>query len=138
MLPDPYTCKGASISPKVSWEKIPEGTKSLVLIVDDPDAPKGTFTHWILYNIPPSTRQIDRDQPYAKMLKNGAQQGDNSAGSRGYYPPCPPVGTAHHYVFSLYALDCELPLLTANRESIDSAMNGHVIGQETFTTMFKR
>lgn len=87
MLPDPYTCKGASISPKVSWEKIPEGTKSLVLIVDDPDAPKGTFTHWILYNIPPSTRQIDRDQPYAKMLKNGAQQGDNSAGAGVITPP---------------------------------------------------
>jgi Raf kinase inhibitor-like YbhB/YbcL family protein len=138
VLPDEYTCKGAMESPEISWEKIPQGTKSLVLIMDDPDAPAGTFTHWLLYNIPPSTRRIDRDQSHAKVLASGAQQGDTSAGSRGYYPPCPPIGSAHRYLFSLYAVDYEIGMPTADRDGIDWAMSGHVLGQETFTTTFLR
>ena len=138
VLPDMYTCKGAMESPKLSWENIPTGTKSLVLIVDDPDAPKGTFTHWLLYNIPPSSRRIDRAQTNTKVLADGTQQGDTSAGSRGYYPPCPPIGPAHRYVFSLYALDYEIAMPTADRDGIDWAMSGHVIGQVQFITTFKR
>ncbi len=138
VLPDVYTCKGAGESPELSFENIPKGTKSLVLIVDDPDAPKGTFTHWLLYNIPPSTRKIDRAQPNTKVLANGGQQGDTSAGSRGYYAPCPPFGPAHRYVFTLYALDYEIPMPTADRDSIDWAISGHVIGQEKFITTFGR
>ena len=138
VLPDEYTCKGVMESPELSWEKIPQGTKSLVLIMDDPDAPSGTFTHWLLYNIPPSTRHIDRTQPHAKVLANGAQQGDTSAGSRGYYPPCPPIGSVHRYVFSLYALDYEIGMPTADRNGIDGAMSGHVLGHETFITTFGR
>jgi Raf kinase inhibitor-like YbhB/YbcL family protein len=138
LLPDEYTCKGVMESPELSWEKIPQGTKSVVLIMDDPDAPRGTFTHWLLYNIPPSTRRIDRAQPHAKVLAGGAQQGDTSAGSRGYYPPCPPIGSVHRYVFSLYALDYEIGMPTADRNGIDSAMSGHVLGKETFITTFGR
>jgi len=138
VMPDEYTCKGAMESPELSWEKIPQGTKSLVLIMDDPDAPSGTFTHWLLYNIPPSTRRIDRAQPHAKVLASGAQQGDTSAGSRGYYPPCPPIGSVHRYVFSLYALDYEIGMPTADRNGIDGAMSGHVLGHETFITTFLR
>jgi len=138
VLPDEYTCKGAMESPEISWENIPQGTKSFVLIVDDPDAPRGTFTHWLLYNIPPSTLQIDRAQPHVKVLASGAQQGDTSAGSRGYYPPCPPIGLVHRYVFSLYALDYEIGMPTADRTGIDTAMSGHVLGHETFITTFGR
>ncbi len=138
VLPDAYNCQGAMESPELSWENIPSGTKSLVLIMDDPDAPKGTFTHWLLYNIPPSTRRIDRDQPHAKVLASGAQQGDTSAGSRGYYPPCPPPGETHRYIFSLYALDYQIGMPTADRDGIDRAMSGHVIGQVQFITTFQR
>jgi len=137
-LPDVFTCKGTSESPELSWENVPQKTKSLILILDDPDAPQGTFTHWILYNIPANVRQIDRAQPNAKVLANGAQQGTSSAGSRGYYPPCPPIGPAHRYIFSLYALDYEVSMPTAGRDSIDWAMGGHILGKATFTTRFGR
>lgn len=137
-LPDIYTCKGASESPGVAWDGIPEGTKSLVLILDDPDAPAGTFTHWILYNIPPKKGSLGPGQTNAKVLANGAQQGDTSAGSRGYYPVCPPIGSTHRYVFSLYAVDMEIAQPTANRESIDWALDGHTIAKTELVTTFTR
>jgi phosphatidylethanolamine-binding protein (PEBP) family uncharacterized protein len=111
VLPDVYTCKGASESPEVAWDGVPPGTKSLALILDDPDA---------------------------KVLANGAQQGETSTGSRGYYPPCPPIGTTHRYVFRLYAVDMDITQPTADRESIDWALTGHTIAQTEFTTTFKR
>ncbi len=137
-LPDAYTCKGASESPEVAWDGIPAGTKSLVLILDDPDAPNGRFTHWIVYNIPPVSGELARAQPNAKVLANGAQQGDTSAGSRGYYPPCPPIGTTHRYVFRLYAVDMDITQPTADRDSIDWALTGHTIAETKFTTTFTR
>ena len=138
VLPDVYTCKGSSESPEVAWDGIPAGTKSLVLILDDPDAPNGRFTHWIVYNIPPISGELARAQPNAKVIANGAQQGDTSAGSRGYYPPCPPVGTTHRYVFRLYAVDMDITQPTADRDSIDWALTGHTIAETKFTTTFKR
>jgi Raf kinase inhibitor-like YbhB/YbcL family protein len=138
VLPDIYTCKGTSESPAVSWDGIPPGTKSLVLILDDPDAPAGTFTHWIVYNIPPLKGGLGRAQPNAKVLANGAQQGDTSAGSRGYYPVCPPIGTTHRYVFRLYAVDMDITQPTADRESIDWAMTGHTVAKTEVTTTFTR
>jgi len=137
-LPGMYTCKGASESPGISWDGIPSGTKSLVLILDDPDAPAGTFTHWIVYNIPPQKGSLTPAQPNAKVLANGAQQGDTSAGSRGYYPPCPPVGTTHRYIFRLYAVDMDITQPTADRDSIDWAMNGHILAKTEVSTNFKR
>jgi Raf kinase inhibitor-like YbhB/YbcL family protein len=137
-LPDAYTCKGSGTSPPVSWDGIPPGTKSLVLILDDPDAPSGTFTHWIAYNIPPGKGSFAPAQPNAKVLENGAQQGDTSAGSRGYYPPCPPIGTTHHYVFRLYAVDMDITQPTADRDSIDWALTGHTVASTTLTTTFRR
>ena len=137
-LPDINTCKGASESPAVSWDGIPEGTKSLVLILDDPDAPSGTFTHWILYNIPPEKGSLAPAQTNAKVLANGAQQGDTSAGFRGYYPVCPPIGTTHRYVFRLYAVDMDITQPTANRESIDWALEGHTIAKTELITTFTR
>ena len=138
VLPDVYTCKGASESPEVAWDGIPPGTKSLALILDDPDAPDGRFTHWLVFNIPPDSSGLTRAQPNAKVLANGAQQGETSTGSRGYYPPCPPIGTTHRYVFRLYAVDMDITQPTADRESIDWALTGHTIAQTEFTTTFKR
>ena len=138
VLPDVYTCKGASESPEVAWDGVPVGTKSLVLILDDPDAPDGRFTHWIVYNIPPVSGELAQAQPNIKVLANGAQQGDTSAGSRGYYPPCPPVGTTHRYLFRLYAVDMDITQPIADRDSIDWALTGHTIAETRFTTTFKR
>jgi hypothetical protein len=138
VLPDVYTCKGASESPEVAWDGVPPGTKSLALILDDPDAPDGRFTHWLVFNIPPDSSGLTRAQPNAKVLANGAQQGETSTGSRGYYPPCPPIGTTHRYVFRLYAVDMDITQPTADRESIDWALTGHTIAQTEFTTTFKR
>ena len=138
VLPDAYTCKGESESPEVAWDGIPSGTKSLVLILDDPDASNGRFTHWIVYNIPPVSGELAQAQPNAKVLDNGAQQGDTSAGSRGYYPPCPPIGTTHRYVFRLYAVDMDITQPTADRDSIDWALTGHTIEETKFTTTFTR
>jgi Raf kinase inhibitor-like YbhB/YbcL family protein len=138
VLPDLYTCKGASESPEVSWDGVPPGTKSLALVLDDPDAPDGRFTHWIIYNIPPESGGLARGQPNAKVLASGAQQGDHSAGSRGYYPPCPPVGTTHRYIFRLYAVDMDITQPTADRDSIDWALTGHTVATTEFITTFKR
>jgi hypothetical protein len=138
VLPDVYTCKGASESPEVAWDGIPPGAKSLALILDDPDAPDGRFTHWLVFNIPPDSSGLTRAQPNAKVLANGAQQGQNSGGSRGYYPPCPPIGTTHRYVFRLYAVDMDITQPTADRNSIDWALTGHTIAKTEFTTTFKR
>jgi Raf kinase inhibitor-like YbhB/YbcL family protein len=138
VLPDVYTCKGASESPEVAWDGIPPGTKSLALILDDPDAPDGRFTHWLVFNIPPDSSGLTRAQPNAKVLANGAQQGETSAGSRGYYPPCPPIGTTHRYVFRLYAVDMDITQPTADRDSIDWALTGHTLAKTEFTTTFRR
>jgi Raf kinase inhibitor-like YbhB/YbcL family protein len=138
VLPDVYTCKGSGLSPEISWQNIPPGTKSLVIILDDPDAPSGTFAHWILYNIPPSSTGMSQGQPDEKVLPDGSQQGRNSAGSRGYYPPCPPIGTTHHYVFSIYAVDMDIVQPTADRESIDTALNGHILAKTQVRTLFGR
>jgi Raf kinase inhibitor-like YbhB/YbcL family protein len=138
VLPDVYTCKGASESPEVAWDGVPPGTKSLVLILDDPDAPDGRFTHWLVFNIPPDSSGLTRAQPNAKVLANGAQQGETSAGSRGYYPPCPPIGTTHRYVFRLYAVDMDITQPTADRDSIDWALTEHTLAKTEFTMTFKR
>jgi Raf kinase inhibitor-like YbhB/YbcL family protein len=137
-LPDVYTCKGAGETPEVAWNGVPPGTKSLALVLDDPDAPNGRFTHWIVFNIPPDSGGLVPAQPNAKVLANGAQQGETSAGSRAYYPPCPPVGSTHRYVFRLYAVDMDITQPTADRDSIDWALTGHTLGKTEFTTTFKR
>jgi Raf kinase inhibitor-like YbhB/YbcL family protein len=137
-LPDVYTCNGAGESPKVSWNGIPAGAKSLVLILDDPDAPAGTFTHWLVYNIPPQPGELEQGQTNAKVLANDAQQGESSNGFRGFYYPCPPIGSTHRYIFRLYAADIYIALPNADRTAIDQALSGHTIEKTEFTTTFKR
>ena len=138
VLPDVYTCKGSMASPQVAWSGIPAGTKSLVLILEDPDAPSGLYTHWLVYNIPPTNGGLDQGQTNAKVLPNGAPQGESSNGFRGYYPPCPPIGSTHRYIFRLYALDLYLTLPTADRAKIDEALAGHTIAKTEFITTFSR
>lgn len=137
-LPEVYTCKGVSESPKVSWSSIPPGTKSLVLILEDPDASQGIFTHWLVYNIPPYSGELGRGQSNAKVLTNKAQQGESSTGFRGYYAPCPPIGSTHRYIFRLYALESYLALPTADRDAVDKAIAGHMLAKTEFITTFKR
>lgn len=138
VLPQEFTCTGSYHTPGVSWTNVPAGTKSFVLILDDPDAPSGTFSHWIVYNIPPGTLGIDPAQPDGKTLSDGSQLGLNSAGSRGYYPPCPPPGKSHRYIFRLYAVDMVISQPTADRASIDWALTGHTLGETQVVTTYKR
>ncbi|HSX29405.1 MAG TPA: YbhB/YbcL family Raf kinase inhibitor-like protein [Candidatus Saccharimonadales bacterium] len=121
VLPD-YTCDGENVSPPLTFSEIPEGTKSLVLILEDPDAPNGLFTHWLLYDMSPATLQLMQDQPPLT-----GKSGTNDFGKQGYGGPCPPTGS-HRYYFRLYALDAVLDLPAgAGRSTLASAMAGHEI-----------
>jgi len=129
MIPAKYTCDGANISPQLSWDNAPKGTKSFVLICEDPDAPMGTFTHWVLYDIPADVHELPENLPKDKILPNGAKQGITDFKKVGYGGPCPPDGT-HRYYFKLYALDTLLNLEPAlKKEDILKAMNGHILAQ---------
>jgi len=123
-IPKKYSCDDQGINPPLSVSDVPSGTKSLVLIVEDPDAPAGTYTHWTMWNIDPGTTEINEGS-----LPTGAVEGSNSSGQMGYTAPCPPSGT-HRYFFRIYALDIKLNLPTrASRDQLDLAMNGHITSQ---------
>lgn len=128
-IPTKYTCDGQDISPPLGWTGVPDEAESLVLIVDDPDAPGGTFVHWVIYNIPPHVESLPEAVPSVQTLENGARQGGNDFGSLGYGGPCPPGGT-HRYYFKLYALDAELDLPPgASKSELMNAMEDHVIAE---------
>ncbi|MCJ7778555.1 MAG: YbhB/YbcL family Raf kinase inhibitor-like protein, partial [Sedimentisphaerales bacterium] len=107
LIPAKYTCDGSDISPPLQWEAVPEGTKSIALISDDPDAPMGTWVHWVLFNLPAESKGLEENIPQDKTLPNGARQGLTDFGRIGYGGPCPPSGT-HRYFFKIYALDTKL------------------------------
>lgn len=126
-----YTCDGEGTSPELLISGVPESAKSLVLILDDPDAPGGTFNHWVVWNIPPT----------ASIIKEGASvegiSGINSGGESGYYGPCPPSGT-HRYIFKLYALDILLSLDSgAGSSDVKSAIEGHIIDQTQLIGLYR-
>jgi len=126
-IPAVYTCNGSDTSPALEWGEPPNGTQSFALISDDPDAPSGVFNHWVIYNIPPTTRSLPESLVKDAKLPDGTQQGQNSRGWVGYLGPCPPNGT-HHYTFVLYALDGKLELSSgANKGDLLAAMNGHIL-----------
>ena len=138
MIPAQYTCNGPDISPPLNWEDVPEHTKSLALIADDPDAPVGTWVHWVLYNLPADTHELQEDLPKTKVLPNGAMQGTNDFRKIGYNGPCPPGGT-HRYFFKLYALDTVLPDLgEASKEKLEKAMDGHIVAKAELVGLYKR
>jgi hypothetical protein len=138
-IPKKYTCDGSDVSVPLSWDDPPEGTKSLSLIADDPDAPRGTWVHWVLYDLPADTRELAEAVAARDKLANGAKQGKNDFGKTGYGGPCPPPGPAHHYHFTLYALDQMTGLSPgARKQQLLDAMKGHVLGQAKLIGAYKR
>lgn len=138
MIPKKYTCDGKDISPPLTWGTVPEGAKSLALIADDPDAPRGTWVHWVMYNIPPSLQGLPEAVPAEKTLADGARQGTNDFRKIGYGGPCPPGGT-HRYFFKLYALDQEMavdPGMT--KDQLLKAMQGHILAEAQLMGNYKR
>ena len=137
-IPRRYTCDGEDISPPLSWSGVPEGTKSLALICDDPDAPGKTWVHWVLFNLPPRTTELPEGVPARAAISGGGAQGINDFRKIGYGGPCPPSGT-HRYVFKLYALDAEIALATgATRADLDRAMKGRVLAEGALTGKYSR
>jgi Raf kinase inhibitor-like YbhB/YbcL family protein len=138
LIPAKYTCDGSDISPPLQWEAVPEGTKSIALISDDPDAPMGTWVHWVLFNLPAETKKLEENIPPDKTLPNGARQGTTDFKRIGYGGPCPPSGT-HRYYFKIYALDTKLDLATgAKKSELLKAMEGHILGQGQLMGKYKR
>lgn len=137
-IPQKYTCEGQDVSPPLSWDAPPEGTQSLALIADDPDAPSGTFVHWVVYNLPASARSLPEAVPTSSTLSPGGVQGQNNFGNVGFGGPCPPSGT-HRYFFKLYALDTELDLQAgASKADVVEAMAGHIVGHAELMGTYSR
>ena len=138
MIPSKYTCDGINVSPPLKWSEPPEETKSLVLISDDPDAPMGTWVHWVVYNIPPSLKEFSENIPSSEVLDNSTIQGTTDFGRIGYGGPCPPSGT-HRYFFKIYALDDKLNISPgATKQQVVDAMKGHVIAEGQLMGRYKR
>ena len=129
-IPAVYTCDGANISPAIKWSTPPKSTLSMAVVVDDPDAPSGDFTHWIVYDIPPDIHRLPEHVPGNATLSSGSHQAQNDFEHIGYGGPCPPSGPAHHYHFHVYALDTRLTLPdNAARADVDAAVKGHILAQ---------
>ena len=138
-IPAQYTCQGRDISPALSWKGAPAGTKSFALIADDPDAPAGTWTHWVLFNLPATTESLPENVAKTEDLSGGARQGRNDFRRVGYGGPCPPPGKPHRYYFKLYALDMTLNLPAgASKQQVEKAMQGHILAQAELMGKFKR
>jgi len=129
-IPKKFTCDGPDLSPQLSWNAPPPGAQSFAMIMDDPDAPVGTWVHWVLYDLPANTTALAEAVPKDEQLSSGARQGRNDFGRIGYGGPCPPGGKPHRYFFKLYALDTKLGLKAgATKAEVERAMKGHVLGQ---------
>jgi Raf kinase inhibitor-like YbhB/YbcL family protein len=129
-IPDKYTGQGEDLSPPLQWSGAPAGAQSFALICEDPDAPLGAFTHWVVYNMPPATAALSENVPKTETLPDGTRQGKNGFGNIGYNGPAPPPGKTHHYYFRLYALDTVLNLDSGTtKNDVVSAMKGHVLAE---------
>ena len=138
LIPSKYTCDDQDISPPLQWESVPEGTASIALICDDPDAPTGTFVHWVLFNLPAETRELAENLPDNETLSNGVRQGITDFGKVGYGGPCPPSGT-HRYFFKIYALDTRIDLVSVvDKPALLEAIEGHIVGQGQLMGNYKR
>ena len=141
-IPAKHSCEGADASPALTWEGAPAGTKSFALITDDPDAPGGTFVHWVLYGIPGTTTQLPENVAKTETVAalSNAKQGTSSFGRVGYGGPCPPRGHGiHHYHFKLYALDTELNLAQrVTKSQLEAAMKGHILSQAELVGTYRR
>ena len=138
MIPHKYTCDGSDVSPPLSWSAVPAKTKSLALIADDPDAPKGTWVHWVAWSIPVTVHDLEEGVPKRDTSPNGMKQGMTDFRSIGYGGPCPPSGT-HRYFFKLYALDTTLNLPpSTTKKDLEKAMQGHVLAQSELMGRYAR
>ena len=138
-IPAKFTCEGGNLSPELQWGALPEGTKSLVLIMDDPDAPMGTFVHWVIYNIPPTLTGLPEGVSTEVHVSGVGTQGINSTRKTGYTGPCPPPGKAHRYYFTLYALDMQTSFeLGFSKEQVLEQIEGHVLAQGQVMGTYKR
>jgi Raf kinase inhibitor-like YbhB/YbcL family protein len=138
-IPREYTCDGSDISIPLSWKDVPDRTKGFALIADDPDAPRGTWVHWVVYDLPGDLRELAAGIGHEESLRNGAKQGKNDFGKIGYGGPCPPSGPAHRYHFKLYALSQLTGLRSkATKQQLLDAMKGHVLGQAQLIGIYKR
>ena len=138
-IPSRYTCDGKDLSPNLSWSGVPEGAKSFALICEDPDAPAGTWTHWVIFNIPLRVTGLPIGVPPTRELADGTRQGINDFHRIGYGGPCPPKGPAHRYFFILYALDTKLTLKPGiTRQELLRAMRGHVLAKTRLMGRYKR
>ncbi|MEA3489151.1 MAG: YbhB/YbcL family Raf kinase inhibitor-like protein [Candidatus Omnitrophota bacterium] len=138
-IPVRYTGFGEDISPPLRWGDVPEGTKSFALIMDDPDAPVGTWIHWVIYDIPGDATGLDENIPPTEFTNERARQGINSFRRIGYGGPHPPPGPAHRYIFDLYALDAVLGVPPgAGGGEVMKAMQGHILKQACLTGLFGR
>jgi Raf kinase inhibitor-like YbhB/YbcL family protein len=138
MIPSKYTCDGINVSPSLIWSAIPDGTKSFAIICDDPDAPAGTFVHWVIYNLPANIYQLSENLPPLKILPNGARQGRNDFGRIGYGGPCPPGGT-HRYFFKIYCLSEELKVEAGiTKSELLKTMKGYILAEGQLMGKYKR
>jgi Raf kinase inhibitor-like YbhB/YbcL family protein len=138
-IPKQYTADGADKSPPLRWSEPPSGTKSLALICDDPDAPRGTWVHWVFFNLPAQTRELEEGVPTTATLPSGANQGKNDFGNLGYGGPAPPKGKAHRYFFKLYALGAVPDLAPgATKAELENAMKGHILDQGQLMGTYQR
>lgn len=138
-IPTKYTADGADVSPPLTWSEVPAGTQAFALICDDPDAPRGTWVHWVLFNLPPDTTSVPEKVPAAKTLPSGAKHGTNDFKKPGYGGPSPPPGKPHRYFFKLYALDAPLQLAEgATMAQVEQAMKGHVLEQAQWMGTYGR
>jgi len=137
-IPAKYTCDGPDISPPLAWNGVPKEARSLALICDDPDAPAGTWVHWVIFNIPPDSTGLPEKVPPDSILPNGARQGISDFRKFGYGGPCPPGGT-HRYFFKVYALDIMLDLSgKVKKADVEAAMKGHVLAEGQLMGKYKR
>lgn len=140
-IPVEHTCDGRNVSPPLAWSGAPDSTGAYALVVDDPDAPRGTFVHWVIYDLPGETSSLPGAVPGDERVEGlgGAVQGKNGFGDLGWGGPCPPPGSPHHYRFRLYALDAPLGLEAgADRDAVEDAMEGHVLGTASLSGTFGR
>ena len=138
-IPKKYTCDGPDVSPALVWSGAPAGTQAFALIADDPDAPVGTWVHWVLYNAPSSAHEFAEGMRKDEQLPDGTLQGRNDFRKIGYGGPCPPPGKPHRYFFKLYALDAKLNLKPgASKADVESAMKGHILAQAEWMGRYGR
>lgn len=138
-IPKQFTCDGGDLSPALQWKAAPSGTQSFALIADDPDAPVGTWVHWVLFDLPATLRSLPQNFPKDPQASDSSRQGTNDFDKIGYNGPCPPPGKPHRYFFKLYALDTKLNLKAgATKKDVERAMQGHILARGEYMGRYSR